>query len=272
MEKDAYLDRIGYSGSLEPGIQTLRKLHRAHMYSVPFENLDILLGYPIELSLPSLYEKIVGRRRGGFCYELNGLFGWLLEQLGFTVVMLSGRVFKGAHPGPEFDHLILLVKLEERMVADVGFGDSFLEPLPLDTEEQNVQHYSSYRLAASGADKMLQRQRESDWETQYFFSLTPRRLAEFSSMCHFHQTSPESHFTQNAICSLATKKGRITLSNNRLIATTGGRREEREINSEEEYRTRLKIDFNIDLGDMERIDRLMALSTMPNRTDVDISK
>jgi len=242
------------------------------MLSVPFENLDILLGHPIELSLPSFYEKIVRRRRGGFCYELNALFGWLLEQLGFKVVMLSVRVFNGAQLGPEFDHLILLVELEEHLVADVGFGDSFLEPLLFDTDEEDVQHHSSYRLTASGSDKVLQRKRESDWETQYVFSLTPRRLSEFSSMCHYHQTSPESHFTQNAICSLATKKGRITLSNNRLIVTTVGQREEQEVNSEEEYRTRLKIHFDIDLGEEERIDRLMVPSKLANKADLDDSK
>jgi arylamine N-acetyltransferase len=99
------------------------------MLTVPFENLDIPLGHPIVLSLPSFYDKIVRRRRGGFCYELNGLFGWLLEQLGFAVLMLSALVFHGVPPGPEFDHLVLLIEMEERLIADVGFGDSFLEPL-----------------------------------------------------------------------------------------------------------------------------------------------
>jgi len=238
------------------------------MLSVPFENLDILLGHLIELSLPSFYEKIVKRRRGGFCYELNGLFGWLLEQLGFKVDILSVRVFNGVQPGPEFDHLILLVELEEHLVADVGFGDSFLEPLLFGTDEEDVQHHSSYRLTASGFDKVLQRKRESDWETQYAFSLTPRRLSEFSSMCHYHQTSPESHFTQNAICSLATTKGRITLSNNRLIVTTGGQHREQEVNSEEEYRARLKIHFDIDLGEGERVERLMVPSRLSNKMDL----
>ncbi|TDI15991.1 MAG: arylamine N-acetyltransferase, partial [Acidobacteria bacterium] len=101
MEINAYLKRIGYRGSRQPTAETLRQLHRAHLLAVPFENLDIPLGHPIVLSLPSFYDKIVRRRRGGFCYELNGLFGWLLEQLGFTVVMLSARVFEGAQPGPE---------------------------------------------------------------------------------------------------------------------------------------------------------------------------
>ena len=149
MEINTYLERIGYSGSREPTVETLRQLHRVHMLSVPFENLDIHLGYPIGLSLPSFFDKIVRRRRGGFCYELNGLFGWLLEQLGFKVVMLSVRVFNGTQPGPEFDHLILLIKLEENLIADVGFGDSFLEPLLLDTSEEDVQFDRSYRLTGS---------------------------------------------------------------------------------------------------------------------------
>ena len=99
MEIDAYLGRIGYSGPRTPTAETLRQLHRAHMFAVPFENLDIPLGNPIALSLPAFYAKIVERRRGGFCYELNGLFGWLLEQLGFRIVRLSAGVYGGGQRG-----------------------------------------------------------------------------------------------------------------------------------------------------------------------------
>ncbi|MEE8461199.1 MAG: arylamine N-acetyltransferase, partial [Acidobacteriota bacterium] len=176
MEIDAYLERIGYRGSRQPTVETLRQLHRAHLLAVPFENLDIPLGQPIVLSLLSFYDKIVRRRRGGFCYELNGLFGWLLEQLGFTVVMLSARVFEGSQPGPEFDHLVLLIEMDERLIADVGFGDSFLEPLRLDGEKEDVQQGSSYRLTGSDSGRVLQRRRESEYESRYVFSLTPRRL------------------------------------------------------------------------------------------------
>lgn len=187
MEIDAYLKRIAYGGSREPTTDTLRQLHRAHMLAVPFENLDIPLGRPIVLALPSFYDKIVRRRRGGFCYELNGLFGWLLEQLGVAMVMLSARVFDGGQPGPAFDHLVLLIETEECLIAGVGFGDSFLEPLRLDTGEEDMQHGSAYRLMTSASERVLQRRRpESDWEPQYVFPLTPRRLAEFSVMCQ-HQ-------------------------------------------------------------------------------------
>lgn len=258
VEIDAYLDRIGYRGPREPTAETLRQLHRGHMLAVPFENLDIHLGHPIVLSLPSFYDKIVRRRRGGFCYELNGLFGWLLEQLGFAVALLSGRVFAGVQPGPEFDHIVLLIETAERMIADVGFGDSFLEPLRLDAGEEVVQHGSSYRLTRSGSERVLERRRGSDWEPQYMFSLTPRQLAEFGAMCQRHQTSSESNFTQKVVCSLATPDGRITLSNNRLIMTSEGRREEQGVAGEGEYRMLLKTCFGIDLGERPRMDRLMV--------------
>ena len=264
MKVDAYLRRIRYAGSLAPTAESLKQLHRAHMLSVPFENLDIPLGIPITLSLPSLYDKIVRRGRGGFCYELNGLFGWLLEQLGFRVAMLSARVCQGAEPGLEFDHLVLLVHADERLLADVGFGDSFLDPLPLDTEQEHVQQGDSYRLMGSGPERTLQRLRDSAWEPQYVFSLTPHRLPEFRAMCRYQQTSPESVFTRKAVCSVASPNGRITLSNGRLIVTTAGQRDEREVATEGEYRALLHQHFGITLEEGARVRRLMVPS-MPSR-------
>ena len=149
MKVEAYLDRIGYQGPREPTADALRQLHQAHLLNVAFENLDIQLDRSIVLSLSSLYKKVVLHRRGGFCYELNGLFGWLLKQLGFSVKKLSARVFEGDQLGSEFDHLILMIQLKERWIADVGFGDSFLEPLPLDSEEERVQSGGAYRLTGS---------------------------------------------------------------------------------------------------------------------------
>ena len=260
MNVNAYLKRIGYSRSLEPTTETLKQLQRAHMLAVPFENLDILLGRSINLSLPSFYDKIIQRQRGGFCYELNGLFGWLLEQLGFKVVLLSARVFKGTQPGSELDqHLLLLVEMEERLIADVGFGDSFIEPLRLDAGVEDVQRGCAYRLIGSGSERLLQRRRESDWESQYLISLTPCQLKDFSNMCHYQQTSSESHFTQKVLCSLATRDGRITLSKNRLIITTGDQRKEQMVWHEKEYRKLLKSYFGIEFEEGVQIDTLMGL-------------
>ena len=188
-----------------------------------------------------------------------GLFGWLLEKLGYVVKILSARVFDDGQPGQEFDHLALLIEIEERLIADVGFGDSFLEPLRLEAGGEEMQQDSAYRLTESGSGTVLERRRPSSgWEPQYIFSLTPRRLDDFSDMCHRQQTSPDSIFTTKAVCSLATTDGRITLSNSRLITTVGGRREEREVVNQEEYRALLKTRFGIDLGEGVRIDRLMV--------------
>src|SRR4051794_5452932 len=130
MNIDAYLQRIGYRGSLVPNEQTLSDLQLAHLYAVPFENLDIGLQRPIVLDLDLLYDKVVNKRRGGFCYELNGLFGELLKALGFRVQMLSAGVYGGdGGLGPDFDHMLLAVDLDRRRIADVGFGETFSEPL-----------------------------------------------------------------------------------------------------------------------------------------------
>src|SRR3974390_1829571 len=133
MDVNAYLRRIGFDGSRHPSAATLRELHCRHLYTVPFENLDITLGTIIRLEPEVLFEKIVVRRRGGFCYELNSVFCDLLRVLGFHVDMLSARVSRpGGGFGPEFDHMLLKVSLEESWIADVGFGDLFIYPLSLE--------------------------------------------------------------------------------------------------------------------------------------------
>ena len=257
MDVDAYLQRIAYHGTREPTAETLRQLHRAHLYAVPFENLDIPLGRPIVLSLPLLFEKIVERRRGGFCYELNSLFAWLLEALGFQVVMYSARVFDAGQPGPEFDHMLLRVATGETLLADVGFGDSFIDPLPLDDQE-HLQDGRAYRLVERDEAWVLQQRKPaSDWEPQYVFSLKPRRLDEFGPMCHYQQTSPESSFTKKSVCSRASRTGRITLSNGRLIVTSDGSRQETNIANEGAYRALLRTHFGIELGEEAPVDRLV---------------
>jgi N-hydroxyarylamine O-acetyltransferase len=235
------------------------------MLAVPFENLDIHLGVPIVLSEQAFYDKIVGRRRGGFCYELNGLFAWLLGRLGFRVTLLSGRVFTEGGLSPEFDHMLLLVELSERWIADVGFGDSFLEPLRLDSEADTDQQGTRYSLVETGGAWTLRRRRQTTvWEPQYAFSLTPHRLDEFAATCIYQQTSPESHFTQGTVCSLATEHGRVTLSKGRFIVTEGERRDEREVRSPEELRRILASDLGVELEPSE-VDRLMLRSCGPAR-------
>ena len=243
----AYLERIGYSGDISPSSETLRQLHRAHLFSIPFENLDISLGRPILVEEDSILRKIVEQRRGGFCYELNGAFAALLRELGFQVTLLSARVARAnGGEGPEFDHLTLRVDLETPWLADVGFGDSYVEPLRLEGGTEQTDPAGTFRLFEDGSRwHMQKKEADGNWKAQYSFSPQPRILKEFGGMCHFHQTSPKSSFTQSRICSRATPEGRVTLSEMKLIVTRGGEREERILSSETERIHALQEHFGV---------------------------
>jgi N-hydroxyarylamine O-acetyltransferase len=252
MDINAYLQRINYHGSLAPSAQTLRDLQVAHLLAVPFENLSIHSSEPIVLNDDALFEKVVKRRRGGFCYELNGLFAALLRELGFEVTMLSARVANAEGVfGPDFDHMTLLVATNkdsgERWLTDVGFGDSFIEPLRLDFGAEQVQGERAYKIIEAESDLiMMQREGSDEWKAQYRFALCPYNYVDYAAMCRFHQTSPESHFTQARVCTLATPQGRITLSEMRLITTVRGQeRQERLLTDDAEYALSLKEQFGI---------------------------
>lgn len=247
MNVPAYLDRIRYKGPLTPDVETLRSLHRAHMFAVPFENLDIGIGREIVCDEARFLHKIVNERRGGFCYEMNGAFAALLWALGFQVTLLSARVCRDdGSDGPEFDHLALRVELEEPWLADVGFGDSFVEPMRLEPGLEQEQFGRRYRIISGDGGCCLEANADGAWKKQYAFTLQPRHLSEFAGMCHHHQTSPDSHFTRKRVCSLATPEGRITLTGDKLIETRRGVREERVL-QEAERRTILRDRFGVSL-------------------------
>ncbi len=250
MNIEAYLKRINYHGSLAPTAETLRALQVAHLLSVPFENLSIHAGQPIVLEDDALFTKIVARRRGGFCYEANGLFAALLRALGFEVQMLSAQVANSEGVfGPDFDHMALLVSLvsleEQRWLVDVGFGDSFREPLRLDEESEQVQSDHAYRIARDNSYFLMQRREDGEWKTQYRFTLQPHEYPDYAEMCRYHQTDPGSHFTRNTVCSLATADGRITLSGMRFITTAKGEQQERMLANEAEYAGVLSEHFGV---------------------------
>jgi len=249
MNIDAYLKRISYSGSLEPAADTLRDLQLAHLLTVPFENLSIHSGEPIVLEENALFGKIVERRRGGFCYEANGLFAGLLRALGFEVAMLGAGVANSQGEfGPNFDHMTLMVTLSDRWLVDVGFGDSFLEPLLLDSRAEQVQGTRRFKIVDDHDHLiLLRRNLDADWEPQYRFTLQTYSFADYEEMCQFHQTSPDSHFTMGRICSRATADGRVSLSEMRLITTSGPeqRRDERTLKDRDEYDRVLRDEFGI---------------------------
>jgi len=150
--------------------------------------------------------------------------------------------------GPDFDHMALMVNINERWLVDVGFGDSFREPLLIDKTGAQRQGERAYRIDSDGRYLILmQRDGGADaaWKAQYRFTLQPYEYSDYEEMCRYHQTSPQSHFTRGRICSRATPDGRVTLGEMRLIITRNGERQERELTNEEEYAATLRERFGI---------------------------
>ena len=250
MNVSAYLARIGYTGPVTPTPEVLRAIHRAHMLAVPFENLDISRGRKIVVDQDACVRKIVEEHRGGFCYEMNGAFAALLQAIGFQITLLSARVARqDGSFGPEFDHLTLRVDLDRPWLADVGFGDSFIEPLRLLPGIAQKDGTQIYRILETAGVLQLEKwEAEGSWKAQYRFSPQPRRLQEFAEMCHYHQSSPDSSFTRKRLCTRATPEGRITLSDMKLIITRNGQKEERMLANEEEWRAALRQHFDLVLN------------------------
>jgi N-hydroxyarylamine O-acetyltransferase len=243
--RDAYLRRLGVVVNGPPDADLLRALQAAHLRSVPFENLDIHLGVPIVLEPTRLVAKLTDRHRGGFCYELNGALAMLLEDLGFSVRRMEARVYgRGGEVSIPFDHLCLRVDLDDPWLVDIGFGACFDEPLRLVPDVGQTDPTGSFRIG----------QRDDGWldlvengVAQYRFSPEPRALADFADACVHHQTSPESHFTQNPVCTLRTGTGRVTLRGTSLIVTEDGRRHESELTDLDELRRTYREAFGIQL-------------------------
>jgi N-hydroxyarylamine O-acetyltransferase len=238
----AYLRRIDYTGTTSVTAATLHALQVAHLHHVPFENLDILRQTPLSLAVPHLFDKIITRRRGGICYELNTLFAALLTTLGFPVTLLSAS---DAHAdggyGPPFDHLALHVRTPAAdhtatdWLVDVGWGDTFRTPLRLAERGVQTQGMRAYRLEEVGDTLTVWQQLErGEWERTYRFTRTPHLLEAFTAALPYHQTAPDAPFSQRRLCTLARPDGRITLTQTRLIETREGVRTEQPLKAEAE--------------------------------------
>ena len=251
MNLNSYLQRIKISQFEKPNLSFLSKLQEQHLLTVPFENLDIHQGKQIVLAENRIYEKIVEDKRGGFCFELNGLFCWLLRSLDFSVSMASSQVYRLSEDKftPQFDHMVLLVNLEKAYLVDVGFGDTFRKPIAL--PDGSIQDMSgTYRIQPFGLAPdtyILQKQEKGSWQHVYSFTTQPRLMSDFAQMCTFHQTSPESHFTQEIICTMATKIGRVSLSKDFLTITEGDSKRKRRVTSPDDFKKMSKQYFGIHL-------------------------
>ncbi|MFJ4537824.1 arylamine N-acetyltransferase [Streptomyces tibetensis] len=261
---DAYLRRLGAEHPAWPTVDALRELHLRHLQAVPFENLSVHLGEEIVLEEKRLLDKVVGARRGGFCYELNGSFGALLSALGYDVTLLAARVYGDeGRLGIPYDHLALRVRTVDGgdWLADVGFGAHSHLPLAFGDRGEQEDPAGTFRIVEAGPDAAGVRGGHGtveaadldvfrDGRPQYRLEVRPRALGDFVAGAWWHSTSSVSHFTRSLVCSRVTEEGgRITLSGRRLTVTAAdGTREEKELGTDEEvlgvYRERFGIELD----------------------------
>lgn len=251
MNIQAYLDRIGYEGEREVSSAVLQSLHRQHIFSVPFENLDIHYGKEIILEESIIYKKVVEKKRGGFCYELNLVFHGLLRELGFESRIIAARIFDSEGiVGPAFDHMCLLVKLEQLWLVDVGFGDLFLQPLALQADmiQTDGRNYFKAERMAVNEYVLFMSSRKAHFCRKYTFSTQAQVASDFASICQDKQTNPNSYFVRNKVCTKPTRTGRITLFNQKLIHKAGEQKLEYSLESEEQFTEILSKQFDLIIG------------------------
>jgi N-hydroxyarylamine O-acetyltransferase len=249
-----YLARIGAERPARPDDAALRELHLRHLLTVPFENLSIHLGEDIALDADALVTKVVDRRRGGFCYELNGAFATLLTALGYEVEILAARVMEDGTLGVPYAHMALRVG---PWLADVGFGSHTHFPIRLDERGEQKDPGGVFRVEETpdGDLDVIK-----NGELEYRLETRERALADFEVGCWWHRTSPRSHFSRSLVCSMLTGFGRITLSGHTLIRTAAGERDERELAGDEQVLDAYRTWFGIDL------DRVPEIATGADRS------
>ncbi|MFT6866959.1 MAG: N-hydroxyarylamine O-acetyltransferase [Cyclobacteriaceae bacterium] len=243
-----YLERLGLSIGLHD-IAFLKKIHKAHLLHIPFENLDIHYGKKIILDINQIYKKIILEKRGGFCYELNGLIYHLLSNLGYECSLISARVKRNEGWGAAFDHMLVMVELNnEKWLVDVGYGSLFVEPkkLVLNTPQLDYNNYYKFETDVD-ENWILKKSRDNSvYSTIYRFDLQAHELIEFLPMCNYHQESDKSTFTQNKLITQLFSNGRITLTDRKLKIELDGILNEKPIMNEDEFLSKLEHHFGID--------------------------
>jgi arylamine N-acetyltransferase len=257
VEVAAYFDRIGYRGAVEPTVEMLQELVAAHNRSIPFENLDPLLGIPVaDLSARALMDKLVHRRRGGYCYEHNGLMGYVLDALGFGVERLAGRVVwmntSGALPAQT--HQVLSVTapvLDGPYLVDVGFGGQTLtSPIRLNVGPVQQTRHEPYRIRERGEHCQLEAQVRGDWQPLYIFTTRPQPLIDLEVGSWYVSTHPKSPFVTGLTAALVTDDARWNMRGRNLAIHSGAETEKIRFDTAAQVLDALTERFGIDLADL----------------------
>lgn len=247
MNLQAYLDRVGFRGTPRVDFATLAAIHRGHLLQIPYENLDIQLGRSVGFELPAIFTKLVTQRRGGWCYEMNGLLEWALTTIGFQVTRMAGGVGRAQMgDGAIGNHLVLRVDLERPYIADVGFGDGMLEPIPL-RAAQIRQRKSDFALENIGNDWWRFHNDPRGGAPSFDFQLRTASQALFIEKCTWLQRDPQSTFVQNALCFRQLPDSIVLLRGKVLIRYGAQGNTQQVLPSAAAYAATLRDVFGIDL-------------------------
>jgi arylamine N-acetyltransferase len=252
-----YFGRVGYMEPATPTVETLHALMAAHNQAIPFENLDPLMGIPVaDLSAAALTDKLVQRRRGGYCYEQNGLMGYVLEEVGFGIERLAGRVVWMNPTGslPAQTHQVLSVTVpgvEGRFLVDVGFGGQTLtSPIRLEAGPVQQTRHEPYRLREHGDGLLLEAEIRGDWQALYTFTTRPQPLIDLEVGSWYVSTHPKSAFVVGLSAARATDDARWNLRGRHLAIHRAGQTERIRFDNAAEVLDALTNRFGIDLTDL----------------------
>lgn len=258
----AYFARIGYDGPRTATLETLRAIQLLHPQAIAFENLDPLLGLPVKLDIESLQRKLVRSRRGGYCFEHNGVLLRALRALGFRVAGLAARVVwnSPADTIPPRSHMVLRVELDEgTFLADVGFGMSPTAPLRLQPDIEQQTPHEPFRLLKNGDHFTLQCKLAGRWQSFYRFDLNEQEPVDYEVANYYVSTWPTSHFVTSLIAARARPDGRYGLRGNRLsIHRLNGESEQRVLTSAADIRATLRDLFEIAVPEPDLFDATVA--------------
>ena len=247
MDIQAYLKRIGFAGDPWPDLATLRRIQRGHLENIPYENLDVQLGRRLTFSVEEAFEKLVNQRRGGWCYEMNGVMGWALETIGFDVMPVTGAIKRDIRGDTaKGNHLVLGVKLDRYYLADVGLGDGPFEPTPLE-EGLHGEGWRAVRLERMAGGWWRFHNYENSFASSFDFQHKPADWKVMQAKCEWLQTSADSVFTQNAVCLRTSPEGYFMLVGRVVKSIPAGGTANRMVDSAEEYCATLAAIFGIEL-------------------------
>jgi arylamine N-acetyltransferase len=253
----AYFDRIGHHGPTDPTVDTLHALVAAHNRSIPFENLDPLLGIPVaDLSAAALTDKLVHRRRGGYCYEQNGLMGYVLDELGFAVERLAGRVvwMNPNGPLPAQTHQVLSVTVpgvDGPLLVDVGFGGQTLtSPIRLEAGPVQETRHEPYRISERDGGYQLEAQISGAWQPLYVFDAQPRPRIDLEVGSWYVSTHPNSYFVTGLTVALVTDDARWNMRGRNLAIHRAGETEKIRFDTAADVVDCLTNRFGIDVSDL----------------------